>query len=586
MRRWLPLLSLLVLAGSGKGEDSIPLDTLQAIKKATVFIKVDAGSQSGSGSGFVIRVEGTSALIVTNRHVAVPTIKVSSIPRRSGPTPPPVEVRVSNATLTAVFSSGTREERAARAELLAADEEKDLAVLRVSGVVGLPRPIPYQETVKLVETMPVWVFGFPFGSILAMGKRGPAITIGKGSISSIRLDDNGELAMVQIDGALNPGNSGGPVVDAKGRLVGVAVATIRGSSGIGLAIPAQELSRLLLGRVASLPLLQISRRDPGAIHAHVEMQLLDPLRRLRAVTLYYAAGSMAGTQRGPVSSWPGARKARLEIRDQRAIGEIVLPLRVEANGLFTFQAEYVNGAGKSHLTEARMGRVRGSDNQLARPTPTPEPESGTAAGRPPATPSMPEATTSTAEVDQLARDLRSPQEGRRQIACMRLSRATPSGDRKAVIEALKPLLSERNAHTRLLALKAHVVWAGKEGVEQYYDLLTDEEPAVRQVVIEALGKLEGGRAAEAIASRLTVMVDRRAALQALRDIGRPAEKAVLPFLGNRDWSTRVIACHILADIGSPASVPALVQAAEGIEAPWDANVRRAANEAIAAIKAR
>src|ERR1700686_3200891 len=93
--------------------------------------------------------------------------------------------------------------------------------------------------------MPVFVFGFPFGKILATNKRNPAITVGKGSVSSIRLDEKDELALVQIDGALNPGKSGGPVVDAPGRLVGIAVATIKDSSGIGLAIPARQLKRLL-----------------------------------------------------------------------------------------------------------------------------------------------------------------------------------------------------------------------------------------------------------------------------------------------------------------------------------------------------
>ena len=62
----------------------------------------------------------------------------------------------------------------------------------------------------------------------------PAPTINKGSISSLRQNDYGQLKAVQIDGAINPGNSGGPVVDEAGHLIGISVATIRGS-GIGLA---------------------------------------------------------------------------------------------------------------------------------------------------------------------------------------------------------------------------------------------------------------------------------------------------------------------------------------------------------------
>src|SRR5205085_10448224 len=65
---------------------------------------------------------------------------------------------------------------------------------------------------------------------------------------SIRLDENDAVVYVQIDGALNPGNSGGPVVDPEGRLLGIAVASIRGSSGIGLAIPVKHLTQLLEGK--------------------------------------------------------------------------------------------------------------------------------------------------------------------------------------------------------------------------------------------------------------------------------------------------------------------------------------------------
>src|SRR5207302_2982421 len=106
------------------------------------------------------------------------------------------------------------------AQVLAADKERDLAILRVKGVKNLPKPLNLAAKVELVETMGVYIFGFPFGEALAGRKGNPAITVGKGSVSSIREDDRGETKIVQIDGDVNPGNSGGPVVDDKGRLVG------------------------------------------------------------------------------------------------------------------------------------------------------------------------------------------------------------------------------------------------------------------------------------------------------------------------------------------------------------------------------
>src|SRR5205085_9900747 len=111
---------------------------------------------------------------------------------------------------------------------------------KVAGVANLPHPVELSQAANLKETLPVTVFGFPFGEALAIEAGNPSITVSKGSVSSVRRNHRDEVVAVQIDGALNPGNSGGPVVDAEGRLVGIAVATIRGAN-IGLAIPAGEL---------------------------------------------------------------------------------------------------------------------------------------------------------------------------------------------------------------------------------------------------------------------------------------------------------------------------------------------------------
>src|SRR5438552_7105502 len=99
--------------------------------------------------------------------------------------------------------------------------------------------------------MPVFILGFPFGEPLSRKVGNPGITINKGSVSSLRENDFGQMQAVQIDGAINPGNSGGPVVDEDGHLLGVSVATIRGS-GIGLAISPDELTRMFQGRVGEI----------------------------------------------------------------------------------------------------------------------------------------------------------------------------------------------------------------------------------------------------------------------------------------------------------------------------------------------
>jgi S1-C subfamily serine protease len=240
-----------IVPGAPAGS-SMTRAVLDDIKNSTVFVKVDAGSMAGSGSGFVIRKDGNSAYIVTNHHVITPPADANPMagfrpfPGPRFPLRPgfPSLRRQSAPVITLVFRSNTAQERTAPATVLLNDAARDLAVLQVTGVEGLPAPITLVRNPQLVETMPVFLFGFPFGDALAFDSKNPAITVGKGSVSSIRLNEQGLVARIQIDGDLNPGNSGGPVVDAQGRLVGVAVAKIK-NTHIGLAIPPGELITML-----------------------------------------------------------------------------------------------------------------------------------------------------------------------------------------------------------------------------------------------------------------------------------------------------------------------------------------------------
>ena len=307
---------LFLLRTAAQADEGIPTPVIQAIKAATVFVKVKVEGRSGSGSGFVVKTDGADAYVVTNHHVIEPKLVEllmvpdrrpgvrPPVPRRSiGPRPTPHAVPPSytprfivhsfkNAEATVVFYSGTKNEQAISAQVLAADPERDLAVLKVCSVTKLPKPIECPLEPELTETMPISHSAFPTARSLATSKSSPAITIGKGSVSSLRLGDDGELALVQIDGSLNPGNSGGPVVDSQGRLVGVAVATIKNSSGIGLAIPAQ-VSQMLEGRLGKV-FLHASRDDDGVLTIQVEAGLIDPFHQIKSVTLRYLdAGRVA-----------------------------------------------------------------------------------------------------------------------------------------------------------------------------------------------------------------------------------------------------------------------------------------------------
>ena len=77
-----------------------------------------------------------------------------------------------------------------------------------------------------------------------MIQRGPEITITKGSVSALRHDDLGRLTTIQIDASVNPGNSGGPVIDEKGRVIGV-VRIALGTSQMNFAVPVHFLDSLI-----------------------------------------------------------------------------------------------------------------------------------------------------------------------------------------------------------------------------------------------------------------------------------------------------------------------------------------------------
>lgn len=143
-----------------------------------------------------------------------------------------------------------------QARLVGADILTDIAVLKVEPGPGL-FPVPRATDTPVNQGERVFAFGSPFGFKFSMSE---GIVSGLGRNARGGISFAGSTNYIQTDAAVNPGNSGGPLVDIRGRLVGmnVAIATARDaqgtpntegqSSGISFAIPLATIE----GRVASI----------------------------------------------------------------------------------------------------------------------------------------------------------------------------------------------------------------------------------------------------------------------------------------------------------------------------------------------
>jgi serine protease Do len=112
------------------------------------------------------------------------------------------------------------------AEVLVRDQANDIALLRVSKLDGAAGAIGSQKCLKVLDPDitkagdRVFVLGYPLGGLLAS-----SLSITEGLVTSIR-GIRDDPRMIQISAPIQPGNSGSPLLDARGRVVGVVTATL------------------------------------------------------------------------------------------------------------------------------------------------------------------------------------------------------------------------------------------------------------------------------------------------------------------------------------------------------------------------
>ena len=174
---------------------------------------------SGYGSGFVYSADG---LIATNNHV------------------------VEGAGRIYVTLNG--DEQQYEAEVVATDTYSDLAILKIDKTGLTPVKFGSSSSLRLGE--PVFVIGSPYNGLFAN-------SVSSGIVSGLNREmvlNSATQTFIQTDAAVNPGNSGGPMFNANGELVGIItrksmLSTVTGETtsieGIGFAIPSDVASPVL-----------------------------------------------------------------------------------------------------------------------------------------------------------------------------------------------------------------------------------------------------------------------------------------------------------------------------------------------------
>src|SRR5216683_6182341 len=173
--------------------------------------------QHAIGTGIIVDSDG---YIITNAHVVEGAQRVRVIL----PSPPTAESSLEVQPIHA--------DQILDAKVLGTHKQSDLALLKVEAA-HLPT-VPLRNEVRVRQGQLVFAIGSP---------EGLRNTVTMGVVSSVarQIDSDNPMAYIQTDAALNPGNSGGPLVDIDGNVVGINTLMLSehgGSEGLGFAIPA------------------------------------------------------------------------------------------------------------------------------------------------------------------------------------------------------------------------------------------------------------------------------------------------------------------------------------------------------------
>ncbi len=255
--------------------------------------------RQGSGSGFLIDREG---FILTNHHVIEAAERI-----------------------TVTLADG----RAFRAEVVGTDPAIDVALLKIAGSRDLPEaPLGNSDELRVGE----WVcaIGNPLGYV-------HSVTVGVVSFIGRKLFDASLDDYIQTDAAINFGNSGGPLINSRGEVIGINSAISSRASNIGFAVPINQAAGILAQLKANG---RVSRGYMGVFLTDVTPALQ------RSLNL----GSSRGALVQDVTTGSPAERAGLHVYD--------VILDVEGHDISTNHELIRNISARPPGSVARLGVVR------------------------------------------------------------------------------------------------------------------------------------------------------------------------------------------------------------------------------------
>lgn len=192
-------------SASGFAADAISAEAvIEKVMPAIVAIRADTPEGVSAGTGFLVDSAG---VVVTNLHV------------------------IEGATRVAVkLHSG---DQYTQIKVASFDLDRDLAILRLPGFDLPTVQLGNSDNVKVGAT--VYAIGNPLGL---------EESVTKGIVSGIRVRENG-TKVIQTDSAVSPGNSGGPLINEKGHVVGVVTFKISAGENLNFAVPINYVRALL-----------------------------------------------------------------------------------------------------------------------------------------------------------------------------------------------------------------------------------------------------------------------------------------------------------------------------------------------------